>query len=142
MPDSSRTSTRTKHHEIIVQPDAASLIPRLVDHLDQPLADSSFIVTYLVSALARDTVKVIISGVGGDELFGGYRRYLAPFLDSYYRFVPGPVQRTLSAAASRLPVDRGSAGRNYARLARSFVTSHGLRRVRAVRPSCSATVGG
>ena len=73
----------TIHHEIVVRPDAASLIPRLVHHLDQPIADSSFVVTYLVSVLARESVKVIISGVGGDELFGGYRRYLGPYLDEY-----------------------------------------------------------
>jgi asparagine synthase (glutamine-hydrolysing) len=116
----------TNHHEIIVRPDAASLIPRLVDHLDQPLADSSFVVTYLVSALARETVKVIISGVGGDELFGGYRRYLGPYLGQYYQAVPGPVRAAMTTASSWLPVDRGSAAKNYFRLARSFVTTHGL----------------
>lgn len=83
----------TNHHEIIVTPDVASVIPRLVHHLDPPLADSSFVVTYLVSALARESVKVIISGVGGDELFGGYRRYLGPYLSSYYGAVPQPLRR-------------------------------------------------
>jgi asparagine synthase (glutamine-hydrolysing) len=116
----------TNHHEIIVRPDATSLIPRLVDHLDQPLADSSFVVTYLVSALARETVKVIISGVGGDEIFAGYRRYLGPYLDSYYGAIPGGVRRGLTAAVSRLPVDRGSSARNYVRLARSYMRGHGL----------------
>ena len=117
---------RTNHHEIIVRPDAASLMPRLVNHLDQPLADSSFIVTYLVSELASQTVKVIISGVGGDEIFGGYRRYLGPFLDSYYSAVPAPLRRAVATAASWMPVDRGSTTKNHLRLARAFVTSHGL----------------
>ena len=117
---------RTNHHEIIVRPDAASLMPRLVNHLDQPLADSSFIVTYLVSQLASQTVKVIISGVGGDEIFGGYRRYLGPFLDSYYSAVPAPLRRAVATAASWMPVDRGSTTKNHLRLARAFVTSHGL----------------
>jgi asparagine synthase (glutamine-hydrolysing) len=116
----------TNHHEIIVRPDVSSLIPRLVDHLDQPLADSSFVVTYLVSQMARETVKVIISGVGGDELFGGYRRYLGPALDRFYQAVPQPVRRAVTGAASWLPVDRGSTARNYFRLARAYVTAHGL----------------
>jgi asparagine synthase (glutamine-hydrolysing) len=120
------TQYGTDHHEIIVRPDVASLIPRLVTHLDQPLADSSFLVTYLVSAMARETVKVIISGVGGDELFGGYRRYLGPTLDRYYDSVPGTVRSAMTAVSTWLPVDRGSATRNYFRLARSYMTGHGL----------------
>jgi asparagine synthase (glutamine-hydrolysing) len=126
--DARRVSTRygTSHHEIIVRPDVAAVIPKLVHHLDQPLADSSFVVTYLVSALARETVKVIISGVGGDELFAGYRRYLGPYLDHYYQRVPGPLRSAVSRATSWLPVDRGSSAKNYFRLARSFVASHGM----------------
>ena len=117
---------RTRHHEIIVKPDVASLVPRLVHHLDQPLADSSFVVTYLVSALARETVKVIISGVGGDELFGGYRRYLGPYLNQYYEILPRAVRERFSRLSSRLPVDRGSWAKNFFRLGRSFVQGHGL----------------
>ena len=116
----------TFHHEIIVRPDVASLLPSLVDHLDQPLADSSFVVTYLVSALARQSVKVIISGVGGDEIFAGYRRYLGPSLDHYYHLVPQPLRRGAAAMAARLPVDRGSAAKNYFRLAKSYLTAEGL----------------
>jgi asparagine synthase (glutamine-hydrolysing) len=115
----------TRHHEILVKPDVVSLLPKLVRHLDQPLADSSFVVTYLVSELARQTVKVIISGVGGDELFGGYRRYLGPSLDRVYDHVPAPIRALLARAASHLPVDRGSTVKNVARLGRAFLTSHG-----------------
>ncbi|MGQ0734897.1 MAG: asparagine synthase (glutamine-hydrolyzing) [Acidobacteriota bacterium] len=118
----------TVHHEIIVEPDTASLIPRLVDHLDQPIADSSFVVTYLVSALARESVKVIISGVGGDELFGGYRRYLGPYLDGYYGVLPQVIRSGVASASAWLPVDRGSAAKNYLRLARSYAAGHGLPR--------------
>jgi asparagine synthase (glutamine-hydrolysing) len=112
----------TEHHEIVVKPDVASLVPRLVYHLDQPLADSSFLVTYLVSTLACQTVKVIISGVGGDEIFGGYRRYLGPRLGASYERVPPGVRRWLAHAATRVSVDRGSRLRNLARLGRTFVT--------------------
>ena len=117
---------KTAHHEILVQPDVATLIPKLVHHLDEPLADSSFVVTYLVSKLARESVKVILSGVGGDEIFGGYRRYLGSRLAPYYEAIPAPVRRLLRDAAGALPVDRGSRLRNYFRLGRSFILSQGL----------------
>jgi asparagine synthase (glutamine-hydrolysing) len=116
----------TNHHEILVRPDATALIPKLVHHLDQPLADSSFVVTYLVAELARETVKVILSGVGGDELFGGYRRYLGPRLEEAYELVPRAVRRTLVSASAVLPVDRGTMIGNYARLGRAFLDGDGL----------------
>ena len=110
LPDAARMAARcgTSHHEIIVQPDVAELIPRLVRHLDQPLADSSFLVTYLLSPAARQSVTVTLSGVGGDEIFGGYRRYLGTRLSRSYRFVPGAAQRAANWAARHLKVDRES----------------------------------
>ncbi|MCX8116173.1 MAG: asparagine synthase C-terminal domain-containing protein, partial [Burkholderiaceae bacterium] len=66
----------TDHHEILVRPDVVHLLPKLLWHMDEPVADSAFVTTYLVAEFARRDVKVILSGVGGDELFGGYRRYL------------------------------------------------------------------
>jgi asparagine synthase (glutamine-hydrolysing) len=66
----------TEHHEIVVKPDVVDLLPKLLWHMDEPIADTAFITTFLVSEFARKDVKVILSGVGGDELFGGYRRYL------------------------------------------------------------------
>jgi asparagine synthase (glutamine-hydrolysing) len=116
----------TRHHEILVEPDASALIPKLVHHLDQPLSDSSFVVTYLVSQLAQQTVKVILSGVGGDELFGGYRRYLGPRFEEVSEMVPQPVRRTLARASAFLPVDRGSTLGNYFRLGRSFLSAQDL----------------
>ncbi len=112
----------TRHHEIVVEPDASTLVPRLVHHLDQPLADSSFLVTYMVSTLARQTATVIISGVGGDEVFGGYRRYLGPRLSRSYQRIPAVARRLLANAATRVPVDRGSRVGNLARLGRGFLT--------------------
>jgi asparagine synthase (glutamine-hydrolysing) len=67
----------TDHHELILRPDAVDLLPKLVDAFDEPFGDSSALPTYLVSALAADTVKVVLSGEGGDELFGGYYTYVA-----------------------------------------------------------------
>ena len=66
----------TDHHELVVEPDAASLLNQLVWHFDEPFADSSAVPTFLVSQLARQHVKMVLTGDGGDELFGGYDRYL------------------------------------------------------------------
>jgi asparagine synthase (glutamine-hydrolysing) len=71
---------RTDHHELVLSPDAAELLPKLVEAFDEPFGDSSAVPTYLVSQLAAGEVKVAISGEGGDELFGGYYTYVADLL--------------------------------------------------------------
>lgn len=112
----------TDHHEIIVRPAVSELLPKLLWHLDEPIADSAAITTYLVSRLARESVKVILSGVGGDELFGGYRRYLGDSLGRYYRLLPGVIRKQwLPALLARLPQDRHSAWKDYVRYSKSFV---------------------
>jgi asparagine synthase (glutamine-hydrolysing) len=112
----------TDHHEIIVRPEVSELLPRLVWHLDEPIADSACLTTYLVSKLARESVTVILSGVGGDELFGGYRRYLGDSVRRWYRLLPGPVRRTwLPAVFRHVPQDRSSMWKDYARYAAAFV---------------------
>jgi asparagine synthase (glutamine-hydrolysing) len=65
----------TDHHEFLVTPDLCSIVEELAWHFDEPFADYSSIPTYLVSKLARDHVKVVLSGDGSDELFAGYDRY-------------------------------------------------------------------
>ncbi len=118
---------KTDHHEILVEPDVVDLLPKLIWHMDEPVADSSIIVSYLVSKLARETVTVILSGVGGDELFGGYRRYLGYTLNRYYQMVPGPLRKSvLPALFSKLPADRNSTLLNYLRLGKSFIDSSRL----------------
>jgi asparagine synthase (glutamine-hydrolysing) len=114
----------TDHHEIVVRPAVSELLPKLVWHLDEPMADSACLTTYLVSRLARESVTVILSGVGGDELFGGYRRYLGNSLMRYYSFLPGPLRRKwLPALLDRIPQDRHSTWKDYARYAAAFVKS-------------------
>ena len=114
----------TDHHEIVVQPAVSELLPKLIWHLDEPVADSACLTTYLVSKLARESVKVILSGVGGDELFGGYRRYLGNSLMRYYGLLPEPVRRKwLPALLNWIPQDRHSTWKDYARYAAAFVKS-------------------
>ncbi len=113
----------TQHREIVVQPDVVGLLPQLLWHMDEPIADSAFITTYLVSEFARRDVKVILSGVGGDELFGGYRRYLGDHYARRFTALPGWAQRAATRAAAHLPADRHSRWLNAARLAKAFVGS-------------------
>ena len=112
---------KTNHHAILVTPDVQELIPKLVTMLDEPLADSSFVVTYLVSELAAETVKVILSGVGGDEIFGGYRRYLFTTLNRYFERVPKFMRGSmLQKLVAKLPADRANPILNKMRLAKSY----------------------
>lgn len=116
----------TEHHEIVVKPDVVGLLPRLIWHMDEPIADSAFITTYLVSEFARHDVKVILSGVGGDELFGGYRRYLGGHYAQRFNALPAWARRVASATAARLPADRHHKWMNMARLAKGFIASAGM----------------
>ncbi len=67
----------TDYHEFMLKSEVADLLPMLVRHLDEPVADPAVITSYLVSKAARATLSVLLSGVGGDELFAGYPRHLA-----------------------------------------------------------------
>ena len=96
--DARATAARygTRHTEEILAPDALSLLPRLVEAYDEPFADSSAVPTFLVSELAARDVKVVLSGEGGDEAFGGYEVYLADRLAPLVgRALPRPVRAGL-----------------------------------------------
>lgn len=67
----------TNHHEEILSPDPALVVEKISHVLDQPFADSSIVPTYLLAKFARENLVVALSGDGGDEVFGGYDRYLA-----------------------------------------------------------------
>ncbi|MGE0456256.1 MAG: asparagine synthase (glutamine-hydrolyzing) [Vicinamibacteria bacterium] len=90
----------TDHHELVVRPDAAEVLPRLVEHFGEPFADSSAIPTYYVAKLAREHVTVALNGDGGDELFAGYDRYRA--LGVYERLSRVPAGRSLGLALASL----------------------------------------
>ena len=111
----------TDHHEILVKPDVVRLLPKLLWHMDEPIADSALVTTFLVAEFARRDVKVILSGAGGDELFGGYRRYLGEHYMRYVNWLPQPAKRGAAWLADLLPSDRHSTWLNYSRLAKNFL---------------------
>ncbi len=93
----------TDHEELLVKPDVLEILPRLVWHYDDPFADASMIPTYCVSEIAARRVTVALSGDGGDEGFGGYRRYVNALADGYADRLPGAVRGLFGAVAERLP---------------------------------------
>jgi asparagine synthase (glutamine-hydrolysing) len=93
----------TDHHQEIVKPDPALILQELAASLDQPFADSSYIPTYLLGKYARQEVIVALGGDGGDEVFGGYDRYLAaPLMQraNYLLAIAIPIAAVLSKSGA------------------------------------------
>jgi asparagine synthase (glutamine-hydrolysing) len=88
----------------IIRPDVHSLFDKLMHHMDDPIADVSIFPTYLVSKLAAAHVKVVLSGDGGDELFGGYETFLAQEKAHTWAMLPAWLrQRVIAPLAARMP---------------------------------------
>ena len=112
-----------KLHEIEISPDIVDMLPRMVDYLDEPIGDPAAINTVLMCEAARARgVKVLLSGMGADELFGGYRKQLACLMASRYRRFPGAVRGPARLAVNSLPVSVGNRGLRYPRWAKRFMT--------------------
>jgi asparagine synthase (glutamine-hydrolysing) len=92
----------TEHHEEILEPKAAELAPQIVRGFDEPFADSSAIPTFAVAAATARHVKVALSGIGGDETFAGYPRYLGLGASEAWTRVPGWLRRPAGGIATRL----------------------------------------
>lgn len=102
----------TVHHELVVEPEDLKILEDVLAAFDEPFADASAIPTYLVSRLARQFVKVVLSGDGGDELFAGYDRYL---VDHRRRYLGLLGDLGLSGGLRRLSaaLPDGTPGKNY-----------------------------
>jgi asparagine synthase (glutamine-hydrolysing) len=101
----------TEHHVLPLQKPSINILDDLVPFIDEPLADSSILPTFLVSRMTADYVKVSLGGDGGDELFGGYYHYQDPMIDqARIGWVPGCFFRAAGHLASKLPA--GVRGRN------------------------------
>jgi asparagine synthase (glutamine-hydrolysing) len=129
MPDDARYARKVARqfgitlHEIEISPDIVDMLPKMVDYLDEPIGDPAAINTFLMCQAARERgVKVLLSGMGADELFGGYRKHLACLMASRYRRLPGIVRGPARAAVNAMPVSIGNRGLRYPRWAKRFMT--------------------
>ena len=93
----------TKHTEFVVEANMVDVLEKLVRHYGEPYADSSALPSYFVSRETRKSVTVALNGDGGDEAFGGYLRYVAMKVDSYWRHMPGGVKKAMLGAAKLFP---------------------------------------
>jgi asparagine synthase (glutamine-hydrolysing) len=99
---------KTDHQEIILEPRIVDLLPKVIWHLDDPIADPAAITSYLICQAARQQgTKVLLSGQGGDEVFCGYPWHLAVQLSRYYDRVPKPVRGLFASLLGRLPAAKG-----------------------------------
>jgi asparagine synthase (glutamine-hydrolysing) len=108
----------TDHHEEVLEPDVRALVPDIVRAFDEPFGDSSAVATYVVAQATARHVKVALSGIGGDETFGGYPRYLGLRVAALHGKLPRWLGHASRALAGRLPDSASS--RNWADWARRF----------------------
>src|SRR6202142_3172861 len=109
-----------EHREIVVEPDVVGLLPSLTWHMDEPTADPAIITEYLVCREARKQATVLLSGVGGDEIFAGYRKHVAHGWAEEYRRVPGFARSAAERTLLGLPSLRGTRMKGSVRLAKKM----------------------
>ena len=109
----------TDHHEEVLEPNVAELLPTIVRHFDEPFADSSAVPTFAVAQATAHVVKVALSGIGGDETFGGYPRYLGVRVSELYARLPRAARRAAGALAQGL-VRESRSSRNLGGWVRRF----------------------
>jgi asparagine synthase (glutamine-hydrolysing) len=123
-------------HEIEIAPDVLGMLPHMTYHLDEPIGDPAAINTYLICMAAREAgVKVMLSGMGADELFAGYRKHLANVLAVRYQGVPRPVRSAVRSGVERLPVAGSRRGYRSVRFAKRFLSFADLPQEAAFRRS-------
>ncbi|MBF0216704.1 MAG: asparagine synthase (glutamine-hydrolyzing) [Candidatus Omnitrophica bacterium] len=115
----------TEHSEFIVEEDAASILPALVEAYGEPFADSSSVPTFYVAKMTAKSVKVALSGDGGDENFAGYDRIFANRWAEIYRSFPGPFKALAEACLGKAAA-RHADIKNKAERVRRFLRASGL----------------
>ena len=126
-----------ENETIVVDPDVTDLLPKLVWHMDEPTADPAIITAFLVCREARKESTVLLSGVGGDELFAGYRKHVAHFWADAYTRVPATARRMFEACLSASPGLRGSKMKGSLRLAKKMGRSASLSPVDRFIANCT-----
>ncbi|MHA6784826.1 asparagine synthase (glutamine-hydrolyzing) [Pseudonocardia saturnea] len=122
--------------EIEIAPDVTELLPLLVHHLDEPIGDPAAVNTYLICQAARAAgVRVMLSGMGADELFAGYRKHLANTLAVRYRGLPAGLRGAVASGVDRLPVAGATRGYRSVRFAKRFLSFADLPEETAFRRS-------
>jgi asparagine synthase (glutamine-hydrolysing) len=103
----------TDHYDLVLEPEVVPMVEDLAWYLDEPFGDTSAIPTYMVSKLAGEHVKVVLTGDGGDEIFAGYDKYLVEQRERAYDRVPAPLRRAVGAVGNVMP--EGMRGRRFLR---------------------------
>jgi asparagine synthase (glutamine-hydrolysing) len=128
---------RCENHRMVVEPDVTDLLPRLVWHMDEPTADPAIITAYLVCREARKQATVLLSGVGGDELFAGYRKHIAHYWAQAYGRVPSVARHLVEGGLAALPSLRGTSLKGRLRLAKKMGRSASLSSVDRFIANCT-----
>jgi len=141
--DDPEVATRLAKHlncenqRIVVEPDVTDLLPRLVWHMDEPTADPAIITAYLVCREARKQATVLLSGVGGDELFAGYRKHVAHYWAQAYGRMPSAARHLAEGFFNAMPSLRGTAFKGKIRLAKKMARSASLDPVSRFITNCT-----
>jgi asparagine synthase (glutamine-hydrolysing) len=110
--------------------------------MDEPTADPAIVTAYLVCREARKQATVLLSGVGGDELFGGYRKHVAHYWSEAYTRIPGPLRTVAEGAIQKLPSFRGTALKGAVRLTKKMARSASLTPTDRFVANCTYLDGG
>jgi asparagine synthase (glutamine-hydrolysing) len=115
-----------ENEQIVVEPDVVDLLPRLTWHMDEPTADPALITAFLVCREARKQATVLLSGVGGDELFAGYRKHVAHQWARAYQSMPSMLRGVVERGLLALPSMRDTSMKGRVRLAKKMARSGSL----------------
>ncbi len=126
------------HNEIIINADIVENLPKIVRILDEPIGDPAALNTFLICEAARKKgIKVLLSGMGADEMFLGYRRQKATFYAQRYKLLPPFVQKLIYKFVQTIPVKIFGRGFRFSRWSKKFISFSNLPVHEAYRMSYS-----